>query len=224
MSGCEQHRAELSALLDGESQAGAIVETLDHLVRCADCRDFYRDLRSFQGRIDALPGVAVTEPAPAAIPRPADTIRSFPARRRQAPPRWVWHLAAMLVIAVGLTTLLLQAPITGEGDGAGGPVAAVATEGPETAMSDQRFAGLTAELLEADVRYQRRMYAILGSVGADRGLDEAPAEELLWRYRNLNDVQDTDRYDFAVARRDGRGLGDNPGELLAAPESGNILY
>ena len=205
MSGCEQHRVELSALLDGESQPGAIIAALDHLVRCAACREFYRELRVFQDLIDELPAPATSAQRPAAT-------------------HWGWNLAAMLVIGVGLTALLLGQPGLPAPTVTNSSLAEAQLAAGKVAMDDERFSGLTSELLGADARYQRRMYALLADIGADRPLDEAPLEELLWRYATLSDQNETDLYDFAIARRLDGGAVDNEGEVRAYPENGGVLY
>ena len=213
MSGCEQHQVELSALLDGESEPGAVIAALDHLVSCAACRDFYRELRVFQDLIDELPATATA---------------AAPGGQHPAETHWGWNLAAMLVIGVGLTVLLLGQPglpaPTGTNSGLAEAQLATGNMAVNVAMDDERFSGLISELLVADARYQRRMYALLADIGADRPLDEAPLEELLWRYTMLSDRHETDWYDFAIARRHDRGTVDNEGEVRADPENGGVLY
>jgi hypothetical protein len=125
---------------------------------------------------------------------------------------------------VGLTALLLGQPGLPAPTGTNSGLTEAQLATGKVAMDDERFSGLTSELLGADARYQRRMYALLADIGADRPLDEAPLEELLWRYATLSDQNETDLYDFAIARRHDGGAVDNEGEVRVAPENGGVLY
>ena len=64
MKRCEEYEVELSAMLDGESDPATAVEMMDHICQCSSCRDFYKELRSFQSLVDGL------SPAPAELPVP----------------------------------------------------------------------------------------------------------------------------------------------------------
>lgn len=173
---CESWALEISALVDGELEAEAILEVVDHLTRCAACREFYR-----QARVLAQ-GVVTVDPrrhAPApelwtAIAKASST--TVPVAQQTVGPRrpTLVALAAAAVLAIGAYFLLK--PVS---PAPSAPVA-VATQMPREivlgggaeAMTDQRFVELTTELLEADPRYRRELRSILQQVAVN-----APAAE-----------------------------------------------
>ena len=54
MKRCNEYEVELSAMLDGESDPATAVMLMDHISQCESCREFYRELRSFQSLVDDL--------------------------------------------------------------------------------------------------------------------------------------------------------------------------
>jgi hypothetical protein len=171
MKRCNEYEVELSAMLDGESDPATAVMLLDHVSECSSCREFYRELRSFQSLVDdlSLEGAAETEPRFAAEP-------ARPERRRSwfgAPPRWAWGLAAAAVVIVGLWAansydLLNRQPIvTSDGE-------VIVRRGEGDDLNEERFVELAAELLGADQRYQNEMFMLLSQIRPDESPDESP--------------------------------------------------
>lgn len=172
MKRCKEYEVELSALIDGESDPATAIELLDHMIQCASCSEFYRELRSFQSLVDDM--------SPESVPQSV----AAPARRERRPrwlgaaPRWAWGVAAVLIVAVGAIGLWVAGPFEPSSDSGPGPTeeGMVIQLGEDSGdMDEQRFVELAAELLRADSRYQQEMYQILGQVGqtAERGESSA---------------------------------------------------
>lgn len=170
MSDCNDHEVNLSSWLDGQLDRPGQVETLDHLVRCAACREFYRDARALDGML-------------ASVREPADTVSPGPEVRRRIeqavrPRRTGWgtteflRVAAVLVISVGLGWFFWG--------GLNGvtPSSEIDVQLGERAgrMSEQRFFELTTEVLQAEPRYHTVMYEVMEQVLRDTADDEASIE------------------------------------------------
>ncbi len=108
MKNCETYESLVSAWLDDELDRPGQVEFLDHLVRCASCREFYLDARALDGLVGAVRTPAeATQPLPDVwqrIERETRTDRSRSARRRI--PAWALQAAAVLVVGVGLSVMV----------------------------------------------------------------------------------------------------------------------
>ena len=165
MKRCNQYEIELSALLDGESDPATAVALMDHISHCVSCRDFYRELRSFQSLVD---GIA---PAEDKVPE------SEHARRRWSwafpVPRWAWGVAAALFIAIGSYAAGTKQLI---GLNNGDRVTFESAEG-ESGADEERFVELASEVLRSDRRYQQQLYRILGEIETNEGSGEAPAND-----------------------------------------------
>lgn len=164
MNSCEHFEALVSAWLDNQLDRRGQVECLDHLARCASCRDFYVEARALDGLV-----AAVRTPTDAEVPSPdvwkriewaSRKGRERPARRRI--PVRVLQAAAVVVIAVGLSVLVWN----GVGV-APAPAQAEILLGSNTDMTDSRFVELTREVLQADRRYHAAMLLIMEQVVHD---------------------------------------------------------
>jgi predicted anti-sigma-YlaC factor YlaD len=173
MKNCEHHEASLSAWLDGQLDRAGQVECLDHVVRCASCRDFYLDARALEGLMATLRTPAETPPAPPEIWKRIEWETRAAGRRTAHPRRRAFALqaAAVLVLALGLSVLVWNdrvAPAPGEAEvrlGEGGD------------MSESRFIELTKEVLRADPRYHAAMFQVMEQVVRDTsGAEEAGPE------------------------------------------------
>ena len=81
MKNCEHFESQLSAWLDAQLDRPDQVECLDHLVRCASCREFYVDARALDGLLSAIRTPAdATTPSPEVWKRIEWTTRSDRAR------------------------------------------------------------------------------------------------------------------------------------------------
>jgi hypothetical protein len=164
MNACELHQETLSAFLDGAAPPAVALPALDHLLRCAACRDFYDRARALERLLpspDAEAPAEVWERIVAAAGRRP----SRGAVLRRVAPR----LAAALLLGVtawgGYTLGGAQgAPRAGE------EVEVLVGGG---AMTDARFLELTLEVLRADRRYHDKLYEVLTAVGGD----ERPGRE-----------------------------------------------
>jgi predicted anti-sigma-YlaC factor YlaD len=179
MNQCEHIETLVSTWLDGELDRREQVECLDHVVRCASCRDFYLDARALDGLV-----AAVRTPAGAEPPSPevwkriegaARGDRARPARRRI--PAWALQAAAVLVLAVGLSVVMWN----GKGV-APTPEQAEILLGSDPEMTETRFVELTREVLQADPRYHTAMHQIMERVVSETGnTAEASAEGMVQR-------------------------------------------
>lgn len=123
MHTCEHHEADLSAILDGELAMVELTRTLDHLVACPACADFYRRSRLLdravaadRRQLDAAESEPAIQPPDELWQRIAErapwsqtdsdsgaVAGVTPLRSRRAKLReWAPRLAAVFVLAFGL--------------------------------------------------------------------------------------------------------------------------
>lgn len=183
MKSCEEYEIELSSLLDRELSPAAAADAIEHALCCPGCNHFYRAAR----RLQALTASTGSTAAPAV----EDAEHLAPARAEQlwrqvraagAPPaaavNWQRPLRAAALVVLGLgggywlaglgggARASVPAPPPAAGatiataNGASGP------QGTTPVMDEHRFVALAAELLGADVRYQRAMLEVLRLVPA----------------------------------------------------------
>ncbi len=167
MKDCERMEALVSALLDGEGEPGEQREALDHLIACAECRRFYQEASSLQGRLDLLPPGAW----------PAAPRRTWP---RLGGRTWLQAAALVAMLALGLA---LGARLGPRAPGlpalpAEGETIELALASDGGAMDDREFVALTLRLLRADRRYHRELAAILYRVAPALAAGEASAGEI----------------------------------------------
>ena len=177
---CESYEVHISALMDGEAEPTDAMLVLDHLPGCEACQRFYQQVRELQKLVDARPvapgstealearaasSLVLQSGASAADDDAANhDFRSAKVVAMERPPRWVWGLAASLLVALGF----------GLGQGMSGalPSQQVGSDGEvvvqiasdEGHMSEERFVALTVELLRADRKYHRKMSEVLDEV------------------------------------------------------------
>jgi predicted anti-sigma-YlaC factor YlaD len=178
MNTCEHFETLLSAWMDEEIERRDQVECLDHVARCAACRDFYLDARALDGLV-----AAVRTPAGAEAPSrdlwerirwvtTKDRVRTV--RRRV--PLWALQAAAVVVVAVGLSVVVWN------GGTATAPAQAEIVLGSDTQMTETRFVELTKEVLQADRRYHSAMHRIMEQVVRDTApMGEASLEDVVQR-------------------------------------------
>jgi len=179
MKNCEDYEILISTWVDGQADRNEQVECLDHVARCAACREFYLQARSLDGLV-----AAVRTPDEVAAPSPEvwKRIEWVTAKeRRQATrrriPTWALQAAAVVVVAIGLSVLMWNG-----GGVAQRPEQAEIALGGGTDMTDTRFVELTREVLGADPRYHSALYEIMGQVVHDTaGYDEASTEGMIER-------------------------------------------
>lgn len=163
---CDNYEATLSAWIDGEIEPIELLSTLDHLVDCPTCRDFYRQSRGLEGVLALL-----RDPREPSMLPPGGWHRI--AETSDLHPRWrqlrtkALAAAAAVVFAIGLWTArssLIQSPMPSQGS----PTATASTLGAQLqdSMTDQRFVELTTELLHSDRRYQEKMQEVLDEVSS----------------------------------------------------------
>jgi anti-sigma factor RsiW len=154
MTPCDDHEAELSALLDGELDRHALLPTLDHLVDCPSCRRFYRQARALEGTLaEVRTGAGGSAP-----PEVWHRIRT-----RTQPPWWRQPLAWAAAAAIALAAVALWRTLPGR------TTAPAALEeirlGQESgSMTDERFVALTVEILRSDWRYRDTLAQVLAEV------------------------------------------------------------
>jgi hypothetical protein len=179
MKNCEHIETLVSTWLDDQLDRQGQVECLDHVVRCASCRDFYVQARSLDGLV-----AAVRTPEGAERPSPdvwkriewvARKERKQPARRRI--PAWALQAAALVVVAVGLSVLVWN----GVGV-APPPEQAEILLGSNAEMTEDRFVELTREVLQAEPRYHSAMFRVMEQVVRDTATaSEASVEGVMPR-------------------------------------------
>ncbi len=165
---CETMEMELSAVIDGEVEAGVLPDLLDHLVECAECRAFYRAARSLDDGL-VVAGLRRAE----APPQLWERIEETAGLSRPRVPAWMWRAAAAAVIGIGLWAvgalrLPVAVPLGDEVD--------VSVEANRGDMSEDDFIRLTTRLLESDRRYHLKMMEILSVVNARTFVPETRAD------------------------------------------------
>jgi hypothetical protein len=111
--------------------------------------------------------------------------RGEPRRRRL--PGWALQVAAVLVVAIGLSFVVW------DGNIATAPTQAEIQLGQGSEMSEERFVELTREVLGADPRYHSAMLEIMGQVVRDTTpAGEGSPEELMQRYDESNDGENVE--------------------------------
>ena len=173
MNSCSSFEMTLSALLDAEAPRAEIAPALSHLLDCAACAAFVRECALLENAVSGLNAASVPDPAL------QDDSPAFEVLGHGKPGVWRWALAAGIVLALGLWA---------------GSAWLRATDHPTasaTAMTDERFASIATEVLQADPRYRSALREALrveagweeeGSLDADSefknsrgGSDDAPS-------------------------------------------------
>ncbi len=162
---CERFEILLSTWLDGElddRQEGR--DMLDHLVRCRDCRGFYREARTLEGVIVAVDS-ASAEPAPEAVWRRIEGEARAPERKKVR--GWMLKAAVLAIVAVGLGFLVVprmasRGFLRTETSGIRDIEVDVGSRAGR--MTETRFLEITTEILEADARYRRAMLEVMAVV------------------------------------------------------------
>ena len=183
MKNCEHYEMLLSTGADGQLDGAEQVECLDHVVRCDDCRKFYLEARSLDGLIAGVRTQAAAEPpAPEVWKRIEWQTRAQREQPRRRLPGWALQVAAVLVVAIGLSFVVWDRNI------ATAPTLAEIQLGEGSDMSEERFVELTREVLGADPRYHSAMLEIMGQVVSDTTpVGEGSPEELMQRFDEKND-------------------------------------
>ena len=180
----ESWEIEISTLLDGELEPERVLPLLDALARDGGLRRFYQRARSLDAAL--LAGDLAPEAAPAS-PGLWDRIRAGLEAGTNRPASWkggwrggaglprmvrvpAWTLGAAAAVFVVLLAWRATPDLPARlriGPGAavesGGLIEVGLGSRPE-AMNDRRFALLTAQLLEADPRYRRKMLQVMEEV------------------------------------------------------------
>ena len=180
MSDCERYEILVSSWLDAQLERADQIEMLDHLVRCARCRDFYLSARALSGLLAAAGSEALAEaPSPHVWER---IERSSDERSPVLRGGWAWararqfQMAALAAAAAVLVVLgvLVTKPERPESDA---PARTGIRLGADSGrMSDARFVELTAEVLRADRRYREAFYEVMRQVERDTSDDEGWAD------------------------------------------------
>jgi Putative zinc-finger len=196
MRDCESYETLISAWQDQELDRGGQVEMLDHLVRCAGCRDFYLAARGLSGLVAVL-GASAVPAAPGTLERPSPKIwrRIRQAARSRKPlggrvlaalgspfRRPVWAAAAAAVfLAVLFVAVFTLAPSPAGGPLLSAPATAMAEiriGGNPGGMDDRRFVEVARLVLGADRRYRTAFYEIMKQVVQDTDRDR-PSPDLV---------------------------------------------
>jgi hypothetical protein len=191
--------------LDGEATPADVMAVLEHLPGCASCRQFARDVGELQHLVDDLPvapGSTESIEAQAHDLGPALLLRDANAEalgdnavtgavhtatsssRRivsmERAPRWVWALAACLLVALGfgLGDRMSSAAALGPVDADGELVVQLGADAGH--MTEERFVALTLELLRADRRYRDKMSQVLDEVAERRSREGSDGELAHW--------------------------------------------
>jgi len=208
-SACESYEVHLSALMDGEAAPADVMSLLDHLPTCASCSAFLQEMRMLQDAVDAAPvppgstqsierdAVRLGRPfllqgemepsamgdddAPDGAGGTVGETRPGRIVAMERTPRWVWALAACLLVALGFglgdRTAPDALPLEMGADG----TLVVELGADAGRMTEERFVSLAVELLRADRRYRDKMSEVLQEVAANDGREGFDSELARWR-------------------------------------------
>ena len=166
MASCDEHEVNVSALLDGELHGDDVLQCVDHLLTCRECRRLYGDARGMEDLLAAAQAYSHVSGETAQLWDKAQKTAPPPSRvaiLRVAPP-WAWRIAATLVAATALW--LFGASRLSRGPDQDTTIHVQVGARPEL-MNEDRFVDVTRELLESDRRYRRKMLEILTAVNQD---------------------------------------------------------
>lgn len=174
----DRFEIDLSCLLDGELEPERVLPLLDALLDRPDLQAFYRAGRELDHLI--AESVRPDEASAASVAKetrewqwPLSRIGTIVGRSwRWIPvPTWAIGAVAALVVAV----LAWKAAPDGSTILRIGP-GAVSEMGGRSSMTDHRFVEMTAELLQAEPRYQRKMLEVMNEVESLRSIPEGSNE------------------------------------------------
>jgi hypothetical protein len=175
MSRCEIIEINISALLDGEADLHEQVEVIEHILTCSSCRQFFDESRELQDLVDLLPAEGKAAVLESNISKESDehpergAFRQSPRGSRQLP---VWMQVAAVLLLL-MTSFWFGHNSTDYLANNSGPAPAIERSvdvqlaSNPGGMDESEFIALTLELLQADSRYQRKMYEILGAIQDD---------------------------------------------------------
>jgi predicted anti-sigma-YlaC factor YlaD len=186
MKNCEHFETELSTWLDDRLGRSEQIACLDHVTRCASCRNFYLDARSLDGLVAQMRTPQGAEnPSPEVWQRIQWVTRKQRGRSsRSRIPAWALQAAAVVVMAVGLSVVVWN------GGTAIAPDQAEVLLGSNPDMTEMRFVELTKEVLEADGRYHSAMFRIMEQVVRDTSKAvEGSSDGVLQRSDEIESVE-----------------------------------
>ncbi|HEX9641025.1 MAG TPA: hypothetical protein VGB13_06905 [Candidatus Krumholzibacteria bacterium] len=154
---CEHFELDLSALVDGELESGAIPHALEHLRECRDCDLFFQQLLRLEHTSELL-----------------RSISPLPQRPRAPRPAWrhlrhAWIAGAVLLAFLGgwmLPAADLSADVPTRDE-----VLELSLGEDAGKMADARFVSMAVELLRADPRYHVAMFEMLRDVVAENPME-----------------------------------------------------
>lgn len=163
MHECDEYQMKVSAMMDGELPAEEIEATVRHLAACEECLQEFKVFQKLQNRVNRE------------LSQPSVSPQTWEKIRRQAtePPKAIFipfksramriaALAAAVIFCFGLGYLVNQPSLILPDSGT--PIVLASQSGQ---MTDDRFLGLTRELLTADPEYHQKMYMILSSLNRE---------------------------------------------------------
>ena len=176
---CEYYQMNISAMLDGELSGSELAETVEHLSQCENCRKEMEMFRKMQEKVDSD---YVDEAVPRNVWKNIERITK--AEKKPVVVEFkdnvykIIAAAAVLIIIFGAGyffgrpgTVLMQD---------GRSLINLASQTQQQQMSDDQFIDMTRQLMNADPRYQVRMYMILHSLfdqNIEGGFDPMRNEE-----------------------------------------------
>jgi len=178
MKRCELMEVEVSALADGELGAAQTLRTVDHVLGCPSCSEFYRQARDLDATLSEVCARAKAEDLPPGL---WDRIleSSEPGVYSRRSSRWsrpmfgtLAKVAAAMLIVISTWTLarVIPQPVSD------GLLDGVVAEQSGGAMDEDRFVRMTTELLRSDAQYQRAMLEIMTTVNSRRMYAEGTAD------------------------------------------------
>ena len=168
MKTCEHVEMILSATIDGAGQQEEVIEAMDHLVVCENCRDFYATARSLDLRLAEVRTNVREEPMPGKLWQRIQLAGNLPGSRGIRFRKWAYGggflAAALLLVSMGLG-LFRSLEVALEYKP--GDLVDIELESGDSLMTESRFVSIAKELLESDRKYQRQMFRIMTDINDD---------------------------------------------------------
>jgi len=159
---CEQYQINLSTMLDGELKGMELADTVKHLTECGDCRRQFEVFHKMQEKVEAEYTV---KEVPSYIWRNLEKTAAAEKSQPLVVPftRTIWKIAAaaaVIAVVFGIGYFFGQPGnvLTQDGE----PL--IKLTGYQQKMNEDEFLELTRELLNADPKYQMKMYMVLHTI------------------------------------------------------------
>ena len=159
MNPCDSREAELSAILDNGADHAQIMESMDHLSKCSNCRQFWFSARAMNLRMAPLREGSLPKPLSDALWQQISTQSGL------STPSVKWWRKPMTLgpLLVGAILLLAFAFFTNRqaSDHLNSDLTEFELSSEQRPMTDRHFLEILKRILESEPKYQQKMFLIM---------------------------------------------------------------